>query len=154
MNIKKIYADNGLAFQEAEYTCGPVTLLNVLRLKGDFSRSEEELSKLCKAQPKIGTTEEDMVKAAKALGLKVAEEKQDADTSDIEKHIDNGDFVIVCYFHAFSGEGHYALVSEYDEKAFYLRDCSLGFPRLKKKYFKRYWYNSDKSIYGWLLAVK
>ncbi len=154
MKIKKIFADNHLAFQEAEFTCGPVTLMNLLQLKGDFSHSEEELSKLCDAKPKIGTKELDMIKAAQQLGLKVIEEKQNSSLKDIEHHIDGGNFVIVCYFHAFAGEGHYALVSEYDDKAFYLRECSLGFIRIKKKYFERHWHGSDETYPRWFMALK
>lgn len=154
MKIKKIFDDENLAFQEAEYTCGPVTLLNTLRLKGDFSHTEEELSKLCNARPGIGTEEADMVKVAKKLGFEIIEEKTGSSIDEIEQHLDKGHFVIVCYWHAFSSEGHYGLISEYDDKAFYFRDCSLGFMRLKKKYFTKHWYDSTKTVHRWLLALK
>jgi predicted double-glycine peptidase len=154
MKITQIFDDNHLAFQEAEYTCGPVTLMNLLRLKGDFSHSEAELAKLCKTKPDPGTLEEDMVAAAKTLGLDVVEAKEGATIKELEQHIDNGEFVIVCYFHAFAGEGHYGLVTEYDDKAVYLRDCSLGFIRLKKQYFEKYWHDHDGSVKRWLMAVK
>ncbi|HVA10733.1 MAG TPA: C39 family peptidase [Candidatus Dormibacteraeota bacterium] len=154
MKIKKIFSDEHLVFQEGGFNCGPVTLLNILHLKGDFSHTEDELSQLCEAKPVIGTKEEDMVKSAEQLGLEIVEEKRDATLADIERHIDNGDFVVVCYFHAFAQAGHYGLVSEYDEAAFYFRDCSLGFLRLKKEYLKKYWYGTDKTIKGWFMAVK
>lgn len=153
-SLKKIFDDNNLSFQEAEFTCGPVTLLNTLRLKGDFSHSENELSKLCKANPKIGTNEENMVEAAKKLGFKIIEKKWKSSIKDIERHIDKNNFVIVCYFHAFSNEGHYGLVTEYDDEAVYLRDCSLGFLRLKKKYLVKHWHGHSKKDRGWLLAFK
>lgn len=154
MQIKKIFSDENLAFQVGGSTCGPVTLLNVLHLKGDFSRNEDELAQLCETKDGVGTSNENMVKAAEQLGLKIVEQKRDGTMQDVERHIDNGDLVVICYFHAFAQEGHYGLVSEYDKAAFYLRDCSLGFLRLRREYFKKYWYNHDKTIYGWFMAVK
>lgn len=154
MKLKKLYADNKLNFQEGEYNCGPVTLLNILSLKGDETHTEDELSKLCKAKPITGTDEADMISAAKSLGLEVVEAKKDGTLAEIEKHIDDGHYVIVCYMHAFSGQGHYALISEYDDKAYYFRDCSLGFMRLKKKYFEKHWHSQVENIPRWFMAIK
>ena len=140
--------------QEGKSTCGPVTLLNILHLKGDFSRTEEELSQLCETKLNVGTSHENMVKAAKHLGLEVVEEKDGGTMQDVEQHIDNGNFVVINYFHAFSQNGHYGLVSEYEKIAFYLRDCSLGLLRLRREYFKKYWHDQDRNSYGWFMAVK
>lgn len=154
MQIKKIFSDENLVFQVGQSTCGPVTLLNILHLKGDFSHNEDELAQLCETKDGIGTSNENMVKVAKQLGLEIVEEKRDGSMQDVERHLDNGNFVVICYFHAFAQQGHYGLVSEYDEAAFYFRDCSLGFLRLRREYFKKYWYNQDTSIYGWFMAVR
>jgi predicted double-glycine peptidase len=154
MKIKDIFTKYHLVIQEASYTCGPCSILNVLRLKGDSSRSEEEMAELCHAKPGVGSSNEDLVKAVREVGLEVVEEKSDANTQDIERHIDDGAYVIVNYFNAFSDEGHYAVVTGYDDKALYFTDSSLGYLRLKKEYFKKFWYNSDKTVYGWYAAVK
>jgi len=42
MQIKKIFENNHLVLQEADFTCGPVALLNILALKGDSSHGEEK----------------------------------------------------------------------------------------------------------------
>jgi predicted double-glycine peptidase len=154
MNVKDIFAQNGLAIQQESYTCGPTSLLNILRLKGDVSHSEPELSKICKAKPGIGTSHEDLVKAAQQVGLELAEQKSDASIEDLERGIDAGAYVIVNYFHVYSGEGHYGLVTEYDDEALYFRDCSCGFFRIKKKFFKNFWYGDAESSKQWYAAFK
>jgi len=153
MRVKDILTKYHLAIQEGSYTCGPVSILNVLRLKGDFSRTEKELAELCDAKVGIGSSNENVVKAAKQVGLKILEQKADAAIADIEKQLDNDAYVIVNYCHAFSDTGHYAVITDYDEEALYFADSSLGFLRLRKEYFKKYWYNSDKTIYGWYVAL-
>ena len=88
------------------------------------------------------------------MGLKVIEEKGKASIQDIERNIDNGAYVIVLYFHAFAQVGHYAIITEYDDRAFYLVGSSLGFMRLWKKDFKEFWYDTGKTDREWYLAVQ
>lgn len=154
MRVKDILTQHHLATQEASFSCGPVSILNVLRLKGDFSHSEKELIKLCDAKVGIGSSNEDVVSTARQVGLKVLEEKVDAVVADIEKQLDKDAYIIVNYCHTFSDTGHYAVITDYDEEALYFADSSLGFLRLRKEYFKKYWYNSDKTIYGWYVALQ
>jgi predicted double-glycine peptidase len=154
MRVQDIFAQHHLAIQEASYTCGPVSILNALRLKGDFSRSEEELAKLCDAKPGIGTSNQNVVKVARQVGLEILEEKANAVIVDIERNIDNGAYVIVNYFDAFSDEGHYSVITEYDNRALYFTDSGFGLFRLNKEDFIKFWHNSDKTIYGWYVAVK
>lgn len=154
MKIKQIYSDNNLSIQQKPYTCGPVSLLNVLQLQGDFSRTEDELANLCEAKPEIGTSNENMLRVAKEIGLHVVETKQDATIEDLERNIDQGLSVIVCYYHVYAGAGHYGLITEYDDKAFYFRDCSYGFIRIWKDDLKKFWYNQDKTVHGWFMSVK
>jgi predicted double-glycine peptidase len=154
MRVKDILTTYHLAIQEASFSCGPVSILNVLRLKGDFSHNEEELIKLCDAKLGIGSSNENVVKAAKLVGLKVVEEKTDASIADLEKQLDTGAYIIINYCHAFSDLGHYAVITDYDNEALYFADSSLGFLRLRKNYLEKFWYNSDKTIYGWYVALK
>lgn len=154
MKITDIYRNNNLHIQVANYTCGPVSLLNILRMKGDASYSEDELAVICKAVPGKGTTNDNMVAAAKKIGLEVIETKANSQISDIERHIDNGDYVIINYFEAFSEDGHYSIAAEYDDKALYIADCYDGLIRIEKKYFPKWWHNSDNTIQGWFMAVK
>lgn len=129
-------------------------MLNILRLKGDDSYTEEELAKICHARPVKGTANADLVKAAKQVGLKLVEVKKNAAIADIERNLDAGAFVIINYFEAFSEGGHYSIVTDYDETALYIADCYDGFLRIEKKYFPKWWHNSDKSIRGWYMAIK
>ena len=157
MNIKDILNDNHVAIQQTTYTCGPVALLNALHLKGDFSHTEDELAKLCKAKAGFGTTEENIVKAARAVGLELVEEKSNANIEDIQRNIDNGAYVIICYTNAFSGNGHYTCVTEYDDQALYCRDPALGLLRLRKEYLAKFWHGSMDASAGskqWYMAVK
>lgn len=153
MKIKQLYADNDLNIQEGEYTCGPVTLLNVLRLKGDPSYTEEELAKICNSNPEHGTLNTDLVRVAKEIGIEVLEAKEGGTITDIEHCIDKGAYVIVCYQHLYAEDGHYSVITEYDDVSFYFRDCSQGFFRLKKKYLPKAWYGSSGSQ-QWFAAVK
>jgi predicted double-glycine peptidase len=157
MNVKDIFSDNHLAIQQTSFTCGPVALLNVLHLKGDFSRTEDELAKLCDAKVGIGTAEESLVKAAQAVGLELVEEKSNATVEDIQRNLDNGAYVIICYTNAFSGNGHYTCVTEYDDRALYCRDPAFGLFRLGKEYLGKFWHGSMDASAGsqqWYMAVK
>ncbi len=154
MNIKNIYAQHKLHIQEATYSCGPCSILNVLHLKGDFSHSEKELIGLCDAKRGVGSSNENVVKAAKSVGLEIVEEKENGSVEDIERNLDVGAYVIVTYQHVYSGDGHYGLITQHDDRALYFADSSYGFFRLWKDHFRKFWYNSDKPIKGWFVAVK
>ena len=154
MDIRRIYQENDLHIQQTNYTCGPCALLNLLLLKGDKRWDEQTIASLCAAKPIGGTENEALLAAAQELGLKVVLSKANANLSDIEKHLDQGHYVLVNYLHAFDGDGHYGVITEYDADSFYLRDSSFGFLRLKKEDFPKHWYNSDKTIPRWLAVFK
>lgn len=157
MNVKDIFSNNQVAIQQTSYTCGPTALLNVLHLKDDFSRSEEELAKICEAKPGVGTTNENLIKAARAVGLNVIEEKSGASVEDIERNLDNGAYVIICYANAFSGNGHYTLVTGYDDRAIYCRDSNFGLLRFSKEYLKDFWHGQRDASTGsnrWYMAIE
>ncbi|HUC90067.1 MAG TPA: C39 family peptidase [Patescibacteria group bacterium] len=153
MKITELFAQNNLHIQEETYTCGPCSLLNILRLKGDATRTELELAALCKARKGIGASHEDMVKAAQAVELQIITEKRDATMADIEHDIDAGSYIIVNFIDMYSGNGHYSLITEYDDRAFYLRDCTAGLFRLEKNFLKKCWRSGD-GIPCWYMAVK
>ncbi len=151
MRAKEILETHGLVIQETSYTCGPVSLLNILRLKGDPSYSEEELSQLCKSEPGVGTTQKDLISTAQHVGLDVIEEKDNGTLKDLESHLDNGAYVIVNHFHVHSGDGHYGIITDYDDRALYFVDCSYGYLRLEKKDFLKSWHGTVRT--GWYAAV-
>lgn len=154
MNTKQIFQVNNLQIQIANYTCGPVSLLNILRLKGDMSYTEDELSILCQSKPITGTENSVLVKVARKINLDIIEEKYNAEILDIERNINNGAYVVVNYFEPFTGESHYSVITNYDKKSLYFADCYLGYLRIEKWCFKKWWHNADNSIIGWYFAVK
>ncbi len=157
MSVKKLLSDNNVSIQETTYTCGPTALLNILHLKNKFSLNEAELAKTCEAKPGIGTSNENLVKAAQKIGLEVIEVKSPAEISDIERNIDNGAYVIICYANAFSGNGHYTVVTDYDKNAIYCRDSNFGLFRFRKEYLDKFWYGQKDASVGsnrWYMAIK
>ncbi len=155
MNIKKVLSDYNIHQQVLPYSCGPCTIMNILRMKGDFSRSEDEMVKICEAIPGRGTPQPNMLKACKEVGVEVVESKGNASMQDIERNIDKGLYVILNYFNAFSGNGHYSFVTDYDDDAIYIADCSLGLLRLRKERLEKNWYGTaDDDVKQWYAAVK
>lgn len=138
--------------QKEDYTCGPVTLLNVLVAKGRTDHDEPELSRLCQAKPDTGTTNADMVKVAKELGLEILETGASADIDCLETYLDKGAHVIICYI-SLSGGGHYSIIKEYDDKAFYLLDCSYGLIRIEKPTLLKRWRNRHEAAERWFMAI-
>ena len=169
LSIKQIYEDNGLHLQQTGWTCGPAALLNVLAMhhqrlaahgttKGVVSPTpritEEDLAEICETDPVSGTDNDMMVSAARAAGLEVVSVTTGATPEDIDRYLAIGHYVIINFRHAFDGDGHFAVVAESDDAAFYLRDSSLGLLRLKKRDLVEHWHNSDGTISGWLLALR
>jgi len=154
MRAQDLIKNNSICIQQLTYSCGPCTIINILRLKGEPSPSEEEMTKLCKSEPEVGTSNENLLDACRQVGLEVLVDKQDASIEDLERSLGKGSYVIVDYWHAFAEEGHYGLVTDYDDRAVYLIDPSFGFIRLRKQDFLKNWYNGDKTIKRWYAAVK
>lgn len=154
MDVKEIYAQHNISIQEEPFSCGPVAILNVLQLKGDFSHTEKDLIALCHAKLGIGTSNRNLVKAAAQAGLEIVEEKEGASFKDIERNVDAGASVVVCYKNAFSGNGHYTVITQYDDGAFYCRDSAFGLFRIEKGEFDKHWFNPQETAVRWFVAVK
>ena len=122
----------GLHLQQTGWTCGPCALLNVLAMNGATPNlTEEDLAAFCETDPVSGTDNDMMVSAARAAGLEVVSVTTGATPEDIDWHLRVGHRVIVNFRHAFDGDGHFAVIAESDDDAFYLRDSSLGLPTPK-----------------------
>jgi predicted double-glycine peptidase len=109
---------------------------------------------MCEAKPGVGSSHEKVIAAAKQIGLEIVEERRNATIEEMERDLDRGCLLIVNFFHAFDGDGHYAVATNYDAKSLYFADSSLGFLRLLKPDFESYWYNSEKTIRHWYVAVR
>ncbi len=158
MNVKDIFADNHLVIQQGQSNCGPAALLNVLHLKGDFSHTEDELARLCDAKVGYGTTPENLVKAARKLGIEVVEEQSNASLEDIKRNLDNGAYVIILSAATFSGNSHYTCITEYDDQALYCRDSNYGLLRLAIEYLEKLWHgvehDASRGSNRWYAAIK
>ena len=153
MLVTDIYIRHNLHLQIGESNCGPAALLNVLRFEGRDDHSEDELAELC-GTDQTGTTNENLVSAAGHVGLEIVDTRTGASLDGPARLLRDGCYVIVNYFCAFSGGGHYAPIIESDESAVYLFDSSYGLFRLSNHEFEPYWHNKNGDVRRWLLAVR
>lgn len=158
--VKEIYNKVGLHLQQTSYTCGPASLINALALTGLPARDEKEVAELCQAKAGVGTKQDQLVQVAKEIGLTVNSYGADHKISDLERLLDQGCLVIINYISPPSGIGHYGVVVEHDtdvskdREAFFLFDPASGLFRIGKDHLAKHWFNDEKTIAGWLLALE
>lgn len=150
---KELFYREGFFLQEEVYSCGPTTLQNLQVFFGLPVTPVQELIRLAKTTTHSGTEHTGIVEALTTLGIKTKDEKRDATREDLERALDRDCVCIVNYFNTFNRVGHFSLMIDHDDDAFYLIDSSLGFLRLRKKYFEQNWHNSDGSLSRWFVAV-
>lgn len=154
MNVKDLYADDpNFSFQSTQYTCGPTTLLNILSARGVHSFSETSIAELANCTATTGTTREAMAKTAQALGLEVLSAEEGSSTESIEHHLDAGNTVVINYYYALSGEGHYAQVVGYDDIAFYLKDSISGYTRVRRPDLLKNWHDRENTTSYWMMVI-
>ena len=126
-------------FSQTSGFCGPASLKMVLEYYG-VNKSEKELARLCKHKISKGVSAENILKAAKKLGMK-GFIKDFSEISDIKKYVIGKKIpVIVDWFSV--DEGHYSVVIGIDKKNIYLQDPELGRIRtLGIGSFKRVWFD-------------
>ena len=140
--------------QVGRSNCGPTSLLNILRLKGDDRFDEDELAKRCGVKEGVGCEPEDLIRVAEDIGLEVAEAKYESSLDDLRRHIDGGRYVLINYTPTTYSRGHYSVVVEYDEKSVYIWDCGYGLFTLSNESFEKCWHNSKKTTFRWLMSIK
>ena len=153
MNTKAFIPNYTPQIQTTDFTCAPMCLLNILRMKGDPSYTEQELEEMC-GVTEVGTDNSVLLKVAERIGLQVVEEKQDTTIADIERQIDSGAFVIVNYYLTSRGFGHFSVVVGYDDEALYFADSYVGHLRIEKEHFMPLWHDTEKTILRWFVALK
>ncbi len=137
-------------FQETmgEGMCGPASLKMVLDYYG-LEKSEAELAVLCGSTKEMGTSEEQIRKAAESLGFTV-ETKQQATFEDIQQWLDKKVPVIVDWFTrgrmdldaSEVADGHYSVVVGLDDTYIYIEDPELGSMRkIKREDFMVVWFD-------------
>ncbi len=119
--------------------CGPASLKAVLRYYG-IRKTERDLATLTKASKKSGTKGENMVKAAKELGLD-ATLMDDAEISDIRYWVREKEVPVIVDWWS-EEEGHYSIVVWINAENIYLMDPEWGQTRaLRISTFKRNWFD-------------
>lgn len=135
-------------FQESKSMCGPASLKIVLDYYG-VEKAEKELAKICKTTEELGTSNENLKKAAESLGFKV-EMKDNSTFEDIQNWLDKKVPVIVNWFtrgradydDSDIADGHYSVVMGLDDVYIYLQDPELGHMRkIKKEDFMTVWFD-------------
>lgn len=141
--------------QSTDYTCGPASLLSILRASGVKGLSEKRLMMELGTDKQDGTQIMVIVKVAKKYGLK-ATMKTDMCIGDIGKGIGGGSMFIVNHQEMRKGHGswketwkngHYSVVSGIDDRYIWLMDPWTGkIERIGHKKFMNMWHDEDKGI--------
>ena len=146
-------------FQETLHAgmCGPASLKMVLDYYG-VEKTEKELAELCGTDPDLGTSDEEIKRAAEGLGFNV-EIKNNSSFDDIQKWLDKKIPVIVNWFtrgridHDDSevSDGHLSVVVGLDEENIYLQDPEIGnLRKIARDDFMKVWFDfTGKYINLW-----
>jgi ABC-type bacteriocin/lantibiotic exporter with double-glycine peptidase domain len=139
------------SFKQSKMMCGPACLKIVADYYG-IHKSERELSKLCKASKIDGTTGENMLKGARAVGLD-GKIQDNANFELIAKWLRKGIPVIVDWFSpgqsrpvekSRMADGHYSVVVGLTKTHILLEDPGLGQKRKVPRHeFMRVWFDFD-----------
>lgn len=120
MQIKTPYFE-----QKKDYTCGPAVLRMVAAFFG-ASYAPEQLYKITNPNPDTGTSNGDMKRAIKKLGLSTYG-RDKAEIKDIKNFIDKGLPVIVNFIEPRGKqEGHYSLVVGLTDEEIIFNDPGYG----------------------------
>ena len=118
--------------------CGPVCLYMILQYYG-VRTTLQQLKRLSRCNPSLGTSIEGLLKAAKHFGL-TGWYKDFSTFSDIRRQIKKKIPVLVDWFS--TDDGHYSVVVGIDKKNIYLIDPEVGKRRaLDLQTFKRVWFD-------------
>jgi len=138
--------------QTKKYTCGP-TCLEMLCDFYDISHDPEMLEELCGAGEKHGTNNEDLVQAARSLGVN-AVARENATIDDIVDALHAGHPVVVNYFNPLSKLGHFGVVKGIENDVLILADPKNGDDfQLPVDEFSSLWHSHDKTIKGWMMHL-
>jgi ABC-type bacteriocin/lantibiotic exporter with double-glycine peptidase domain len=136
--------------QQKKYDCGPTSLAMLLEFY-DVAHETEALEELCNTSEKSGTHHDDLVEAAKSLGVNVCVHA-DSSIEDLRGVLTRGHPVIVNYFNPITRVGHFAVVKGIDHEMVTLADPKNGDGyRLSFADFDSHWHNMDKTLWRWMM---
>lgn len=146
-------------FQETLHVgiCGPASLKMVLAYYG-VECSEGDLAKLCRTDPDLGTSDQDIKKVAESLGF-IVEIKNNSTFEDIQAWLAKKVPVIVNWFTRgrtdYSEEdvpdGHLSIVVGLDDEYIYLQDPEIGkLRKIARDDFMKVWFDfTGEYINSW-----
>ncbi|MEM9256530.1 MAG: cysteine peptidase family C39 domain-containing protein [Pseudomonadota bacterium] len=140
--------------QHTEYSCGPVCLRMIFEHLGR-SYSEEQLMRLCDAEPVLGTSHAHLVEEVGREGFAYREDSNGR-LADLIDSLDAGYLPIVNYLNPLSNVGHYSIVNGYDgeEGVLIFADPSNGRDfSMRYEDFMMAWHNQDHTSIGWSLII-
>lgn len=140
--------------QKKDYTCGPTCLKMVLEYYGT-KISRAKIIKLCKTTRKEGTTNKNMVKAARELGFNVFA-MHERRVTEVTRNLHKGYPVIVSFTDPKLKDGHYSVVIGYHQKKkqLVLADPYHGVDHTHSlKEFSKYWHNHYEVSKKWMMVI-
>lgn len=145
-------------YQETDHTCGPAALKMVLEHLWGIRVAEESLAARLGTDDFIGTRQRVLVRFIEELGLQGQERHTDTTIADLERLLDDGYVVMVCYYLEEEATDHYAVVQAVTRDHMVLQDPWLGpGTTLAREMFDAHWYSDPKVPARrdrWLLAIR
>ena len=133
--------------QRDSYSCGPVSVINVLKWKQYpiTYASLPALRKLCKCHPATGTDKEDLEAALRVLGIRF-KRTMGPTMKEIDQHLSKGGVVLINYCITV---GHYALCVGRSNKTYTMVNAYDDFTlstlaRNEVKYMLEWWLDGQE----------
>lgn len=129
------------SYRQTPGWCAPACLKMVAGYFG-INKSEAALARLAGASRRRGASAQNLLAAAKQLGLKGLI-KDNAGFGDIKKYLNRKIPIIADWFSPYGEpDGHYSVVVGLDKASIYLQDPELGkIRKLPRQIFQRLWFD-------------
>lgn len=137
--------------QTTDYSCGAACLRSLAEYFGVGPEDEKDFIMIAQTSKEGGTSPDNLVKAAKKLGLKVKEHK-DMSLKLLRQYLDQ-EVPVICDIQAWGNNykkresGHYVICIGYDWYKLFFEDPSIKESRgfLTFEDFQRRWHDKDSS---------
>lgn len=141
-------------YRQAQNLCGPASL-KVLLAYYDRQHSEDDLAKMCKSTPEIGTTHAQLITGIKSLGAEV-DARDKATIDDLRKYVEDDVPVIVGWW--CEDEPHYSVVYEVGKSRIFMMDpqTESGIRIMPLEDFEKVWHDMEggkEKVERWMLAI-
>ena len=151
---RKIYINLPSTRQQTDYTCGAAALRAIAKYYGKDLNNENEFEILCRSGRIKGAHPEDIVKAARELGL-YATMEEFMSVDNLINYITRK-IPVICAIQAWGDQryynklkdGHYVVAIGFDNKNIYFEDPSItgSRPYLSKEEFYKRWIDREAYV--------